>query len=349
MYSTLKNTVLIAFALLVGFILIEGLSRLVYPVQYGHKYYDTDGAPIHPMAGGRYGMAPSLSFYQRTQEFDKLTTHTPQGFRGLPENSTYLKKPDIIFIGDSMTYGIGLGDEETIPYQFCKIMALRCLNLGRPGTSTKAQLDMLEIFLRAEKSKPRRVHLIMNVMTTAQFGGNDLTDNLYDKRVAAHFSAPDTTLKTPTVQTKAGWRAQAFAWRKPILAHSNLARLTYYVFGPMVKTMMAPDIAMAEKELALQATGEELQRLDTLARKNGFSYSVILVHPVHDLLRGTYEETFQDMSAIMPENGRLVSTAQALLREDNPGPQAYYYPLDGHVTVEGAALIADHLAAWDKK
>ncbi len=338
----LKNTALFFAALLIAGLLAEGASRLIYPIEYGHKYFDQDGAPIHPVTGGAYGLTPGLAFVQKTQEFEKRTTHTARGFRGPSNGFMDPRRPDLIFIGDSMTYGIGLADEETIPYLYCAQKNLRCINLARPGTSTGMQLDLLEAYFKEERARPRQVFLIMNVMTTVQFGGNDLTDNLYDARRAQQASSP---AQSTEVEVKPGIAAYAFEWRKAILGSSNLARLTFYVFGPAIKSIMAPGLEENEKIEALKATQDHLLRLEELSRKHGFSVQIILVHPIQDLLRVSYVQTQEDIQSILPEKFRIRGTGDALLKSGNI--QDYYYPLDGHVTPKGAAVIADHLAAQD--
>src|SRR5688572_1489174 len=170
MQGFLKNSALVFAACLTGLILLEGVSRFVYPIQYGHKYFSADGREaVEPANKDEITLKPSLTYRQKTQEFDKITTHTARGFRGPKGGFMDPAKPDVIFIGDSMTYGIGLSDEETIPYLYCQGLKLHCVNLGRPSTSTQDQLDILEHYLTTYAWRPVKVNLIMNAMTSSQF------------------------------------------------------------------------------------------------------------------------------------------------------------------------------------
>ena len=131
MKNALKNLALVLFSVLLSLVLMEGVSRLFMPVQYGHSFVAEDGSAVSPVRDF-HTLAPSLSFRQVTHEYDKATTHTSGGFRG-PMNPA---QPGVIFIGDSFTYGTGLADEETIPFLYCMETGEACVNLGRAGTAT---------------------------------------------------------------------------------------------------------------------------------------------------------------------------------------------------------------------
>lgn len=342
----LKNIGLLCFSLLLAVLVAEGLSRVVYPISYGQKFYTKDGVkPVDPFVGST-SLTPSLSYRQLTPEFDKDTTHTTRGFRGPAGGFMDPKNPDVIFIGDSMTFGIGLADQETIPYLYCQTLKLHCVNLGIPGASTISAIDSLELFMNRYDVRPRKVNLIMNVMTAALFGGNDLLDNLRD-RPSSSAAVPVATEQKKSqpadsnVSKPSLWQ-NIVEHRKWILEHSNLVRVAYYQFAPVLREKFNPAFGKEQKKLAMDVTHDALMRLDTLSRTHGFEYSIYLVHPMQDLTRGTYTQTLKDIVTIAPK-GRVVSTAEALMDTDNP--VNYYYPLDGHIRPEGARKIVGFLTS----
>jgi hypothetical protein len=348
MRGFLKNAGLLGLSVIIALVMLEGLSRLVYPVQYGHKSFDLDGNPIYP-ATDFLGVVPNLTYRQKAQEFDKITTHTAGGYRGPADSFMDVPNPEILFLGDSMTYGVGLADEETIPYLYCKAAGKTCANLGRPGAGTREEIDILQNRLEKDGWRPLEVKLLMNVMTAAQFGGNDLTDNLAaaQRQVEDNIrratiargenpAAAETETATPTLRNFLSLPAET-----DILSTSNLARVGYYIFAPMLRRWFAPEMDATLLKQALSLTQDDLARLEMLSQRYAFRYRLYIVHPMQDITRGTWMQTRNDINAIAP-HGAVVDTAPALIH-DNKNPADYYYALDGHVRPDGAAKIAAYM------
>ncbi len=345
----LKNLAVLAMAGIVAVAVLEGLSRLVWPVQYGHKSFAMDGVtPVYP-ATDMTGVVPSLTYRQRAEEFDVQTSHTARGFRGPTGGFMDPESPAEVFLGDSMTYGVGLSDEDTIPYRYCMAKQVTCANLGRPGTGTGDAVAILQRRL-ADGWRPVRVNLVMNVMTTAQFGGNDLTDNLNSAQSTADIATMHADAPGPVAEAArmpAAWERiiprdalpDIRVTKADILEHSNLARLGYYVFAPMLRQALTPDFSNTQKQDALAITRHHLMTINDLALEHGFEFVVYLVHPMQDLTRNTWQETLTDITSICPV--RVIGTAPALMQDGNP--VQYYYALDGHVRPEGAMRIAQYM------
>ena len=330
--NALKNFLLVIFSLTLTLTGLEFMSRVIMPVQYGHHYIGQDGAPIEPKRDF-YTLKPSIAYRQVTHEFDKPTTHTASGFRGPYD----FPNPDVIFIGDSFTYGTGLADEETIPYLFCAETGERCVNLGRAGTATLHQIEILRAYLDGLKWTPKEVRLIMLAMTTAQMAGNDINGNLEEKTRAQNDFAPMPEKPPENVLQ------EIIAKRKKVLEYSNIARITYYMAGPALRAMLSPEVNETELALAIGATQAQLARLQAMAETRGFRLSIYVVHPMQDLMRGTWQETESTIKRIAPGNVLVVDTAHSLVGTDKP-PQDYYYPIDGHLNPEGAARVAKYMA-----
>ena len=178
MSGVFKNILLLLVSIVVSFGVLEAGSRFIFPVQYGHSFITMDGTADITLSQDLLALTPSITFRQKTHEYDKVTTHTAAGFRGpmTPDN------PDIIFIGDSFTYGTGLSDEETFAYLYCRETGKECANLGRIGSGTVRQIDILEHFMAQESWRPREIKLVMLAMTSALMAGNDLMDNIGESR-----------------------------------------------------------------------------------------------------------------------------------------------------------------------
>ncbi|MGB5832912.1 MAG: hypothetical protein WBG92_13105 [Thiohalocapsa sp.] len=174
----MKNTLALSIGCVIALLLAEGLSRMVLPVFPGAVKLSLQGDPI------RIGFVePGAIYRQFSEEYDALTTITPQGYRA-PEAPG---APDLLFVGDSFTFGQGLADDEAFPALYCEQSGVSCVNLGVPGTGTLAQLDRLERYLTKGRWRPKRVFLFVMAMTQYLGAGNDLHDNVleFDEAKAA--------------------------------------------------------------------------------------------------------------------------------------------------------------------
>ena len=126
-----------------------------------------------------------------------------------------------------------------------------------------------------------------------------------------------------------------------LLRHSNLMRLLKFYAGPLVKSLIIAEPGEQRMAIALDATRSALARLDALSRERGFEYSIYLIVPVNDILRGTQDQTLATLNGVAPKPA--IATAQ--LYGDSPAQ--YYYAFDGHLNPEGNRLLADFLVARD--
>lgn len=331
----MKNLGLVLISLVVSLGLVEVGSRLILPLQYGVAFVSLDGEPITPPIKSDLELKPGITFRQVAQEYDKIISHTPGGFRG----PTSPSEPEIIFIGDSFTYGTGLGDEETIPYLYCTALKLACVNLGRPGTATVRQLDILEHYLGKTGWRPKEVKLMMLVMTSTLMAGNDFNGNVEEWQ--EQNENPQSFEKTEENERN-GLLQGIVSQRKVILRHSNLARVIYYVYGSAVRANFSPKSAEKELEKAMKITQQQLERLDRLSKDLRFSYSVYIIHPIQSLINNTYQQTYRSIFNMVP-NKVVIDTAPALLNSGSI--DSYFYNMDGHLNPVGAKTVADYMAS----
>ncbi len=333
MKSLLQNLALLSVSLLIGLGALEVISRIVLPVRAA-PFVDAAGNEVD-LAGEGYRLRPNVKVWQHTGEFDAEYTTTAAGHR-LPGAAG---GPDVIFIGDSFTFGYGVNDLATFVALFCAKNKVSCANLGRVGTGTAEQIDLLTSYLEREGWRPRRVHLMMFAMTGALMYGNDLTDNL------AHANKiVDLDTDSLTAPSADNILSRCVARFRLPLQKLNLIRVVLLYTGPLLRSWFTPGADAALVAQALEVTGAELRRLDALAHTYGFAYDVTLIHPVQDIMRGTDQQTAYAIRSITPGSIAVRSTADAL-RAD---PAHYYYSLDMHLNAAGHRAIADFLTSVER-
>src|SRR5688572_4955278 len=86
-------------SLVIALALAEGVARAFYPIYDGRDNVTLDGRPIKDW------FEPGSVYRQVSNEYDARTTITDKGHR-VPGTAG---NPDVVFVGDSFTYGYGLG------------------------------------------------------------------------------------------------------------------------------------------------------------------------------------------------------------------------------------------------
>ena len=160
----------IAFSLILGFILLVGFELLSSYHHFGPSSLEGVHFPVTGFDSylGWDGM-PNQSF----QFFEKNVTTNSLGFRG--EEVDYSKE-HILVLGDSVAWGFGVDDTETIPYDLNKLTEkkypnLQVLNLALTGYG----IDQYYLKLEKDISLARPKLIIMIIFT-----GNDFFETAAD-------------------------------------------------------------------------------------------------------------------------------------------------------------------------
>jgi hypothetical protein len=337
------NTLLLASSLILVFFVIEISSRFLLPISPGARYVTVEGAPIKTISGSANRYQANLKFRQVSDEFDSLTSIDNNGNRFTRPPSEI---PEVIFLGDSFTFGHGLTDEQTFSSIYCQKLQISCANLGRNGSGTFVQIDILKHYLDTEGWRPKEVKLFLLAMTSTLMNGNDLLDNYYFTKVrdAADISNTETENRKATAAIKAP--TEIYYWlriRNIALQYSNLARAVYFQFAPMLRVLFSPKPTSETLETALASTKEALEIMAETSIKYGFKYKVYVLHPVQDLMRGSWNETTQNISKL---SSKIVptETAQQFLAT----PKSYYFSYDGHFNALGASTLANFLLSEEE-
>lgn len=321
---------LIVISVLFALSLAEVAAWMFFPISDGRDNITLDGRPIKDW------FEPGSVYRQVSNEYDAVTTITDKGHRvpGTDGN------PDVIFVGDSFTYGFGLRDDETFVSIYCQTLRLECVNLGKPGSGTWQQIERLRQFITQWSWKPKEVKLFFFGMSGSFSAGNDFVDNYntYMRQHGGHVGAGEAgEFQKHTVTFSGGVIEQLIELQAYILDKSMLVRLAKFYWGPFLKSVVVADPGEERFAVALMATKEYLAQLDELSRQKGFDYTIYLIVPVQDIIRGTYGETLAMLNQVSPK--AVISTAHLF----TDSPQSYYYAYDGHLNPSGSRRVAEFL------
>jgi len=344
MKARISNMILLVVSLAIGLILLESASRWILPISPGARNLSLDGKPLMTISATEHRLRTSYEFRQVSTEFDARARTDSYGNR-VTGDTTDGRNPETIFLGDSFTFGHGLQDDQTFAWQYCLAVKKSCANLGRSGTGTLVQTGVLKHYLRSEGWRPREVKLFILAMTSTLMSGNDLLDNYYFVKVGQVKSSASDKQAGEIAARQVRAPSHINTWlvlRKWFLARSNLARIGYLHLAPIVRRNFSPTPSDETLKMALAATGVAFEQLFALAQQYDFKFSIYILHPIQDILRGTDDQTEAALQIISPAS-KVISTAR-LFRLD---PEQYYFSYDGHLNPEGARRIADFLISND--
>jgi hypothetical protein len=327
----LLRLVLLAGSLVFALLVAEVLLRVVAPINDGRANVALDGRPITGW------FEPGSVYRQVSNEYDVLTTITDKGHR-VPGASG---NPDVVFLGDSFTYGWGLSDTESFASIYCATVVRECANLGAPGTGTLRQVRRLRHFLTAWHWRPREVKLFFFGMSSSFSAGNDFVDNYTYGRWMNGERAGEVLANTAGQEPTLSLAARVIGWQSRLLEHSNLVRFAKFHWGPLLRSLLLADPGQERMAEALMYTEEGFAELDELSRDIGFEYSVYLIVPVQDIIRGTHGQTLATLNRV--SRTPAVSTATLFVA----APQQFYYAYDGHLNAKGSRRIAELLVSLD--
>ncbi len=303
----------------------EVVSRYIMPLAPGAKLLGAGGHE-ESLFSEPSRIAPSLNLTQVAPEFAVRLTTTVLGYRGPDAGAS----PEVVFIGDSFTFGTGLTDAETISSLYCEGKQIQCANLGVPGSGTVVQINTLERFLVQHEWRPKTVIIMPLMMTQALFAGNDLEDNL-------QYSAATAALDGDRQSESIAANIQRWAIKR-----SNLARLIKFRMGSVLRNFITPKFDAERLQQALKETTRQFDRLRTLACMYSFQIRVVLLHPMQSIARNFSSETLSRVQGAIPWL-HIEDTAALFL----PDPNRFYYSFDGHFNSHGSLLVANYLRQVD--
>jgi hypothetical protein len=327
-------------SLLVSLLIIEVILRVFFPLYGGRDNVTLDGRSITSF------LQPGTVYRQLSNEYDALTTITDKGHRVPAVDGN----PEIVFVGDSFTFGFGLTDDETFASIYCKHQQRSCANLGMPGSGTSRQVKRLEQFIERWNWRPKQVKLFFFGMSRSFSSGNDFVDNYnYGQWFDAQSKQPVASASldgrkaepapAPRDKPQVGFGEWILSWQTFLLENVHLVRHAKYHWGPMLRTFVLAEPDEKRRAAALHYSERGFRELDALSRRVGFAYEVYLIVPSHDILMGTDGETLAMLSSVA--SSPPIATAQ-LFRE---APGDFYFSYDGHLNPKGSRRLAEFLVA----
>jgi hypothetical protein len=265
----------------------------------------------------------------------------PRGYRG-----SAAAVADAVFIGDSMVYGHGVGEADTLPAQFSRQTGLKAANLGQQGTCL---VQGLQLF-RAKGLPLRPRHVFVSSHPTDLLDAffwydaaeidRFIVDPGYVPRAKPQFTAPRNVLDV--------WAQHvALPLRAARLLHAILARpsrwefrgaegMTGDRFVPGRDWIEQPFAPTPAEQQGWRAHREAAARIKKLADTVG-ARTVLFDLGYPAAFSAAVERLAGEIGATYSPAGR-----RALARAQAGGEM--YLARDGHWTPEGAAVIAEALA-----
>jgi hypothetical protein len=304
---------------LIGLAIIELVLRAFAPLPVpGGIYLDRNGQMVRP-AQDELTLRPNLDVTHKGSEFAARIRTNSLGNRIIDNES---RTPDVLWLGDSFTFGHGVSDEEVFSYIVCTQNHIVCQNMGHSGSNTFQQVAILANAMAKADVRPKSVVLVMLTACWIEQAGNDLGDNLIPTRAAG--SQPPTD-RQGLLKRLQGLVGKYEIVKRAMLTFSGwIKRSTYRCSDP------------GQVGRALEATQTALRKLEDLARSSGFSVTLVEIHPYQEL-DGPFRETERLVGDIVPAGFARIPTGQYFRKEQ-------YYPYDGHFNAAGHARLAEVLA-----
>jgi len=342
------NTLVAAVAMLACLGLVEAAIRTFAPQPIGPSQFAFDPIRGDIPVPGQHGRRTLPGVYDYTYANNSL------GLRGGEIDLADTSRQRVLILGDSFTYGIGVGDGQTFASQVGRYLAsqdplIEVVNGGNPGVGTDYELKFyrtLGIALR-----PRLVALF--------FFANDFEDNSFAKYYAV---SEQGAIEEKPLQDTVGSRKQALSGNRFynwLISWSHTANLLKQFAinlvlrgrlageGPQVGVVSYHDDNGYSTEANVRITGILLGALRDAVARDRADFIVFYVPPRENVAM------FQDKGSLSRDETALTAICQALnvpLYSLTPVLAArtrdlsHLYFAEGHWNPEAHALVADIVA-----
>ncbi len=299
-------------------------------------------------------LSPDWSGRHEHADYDVSYTITRQGYRDSFPQEKQAGQPLIAFVGDSFTFGLGVGDGETFVDILDEQSDSVFVNCGIPGYSTDQQCLLIEDDVLSYK--PDQVILMVQLV-------NDVFDNerpypLQANRGKPHFVVEAgglvlTNVPVPMIR-KSQYRskedlASVVSGQEPsaLMRHSALARMILSHF------QLSVDTSGFEQRFAsaLDLFRMIVTRAEEACDKEGVALKLVLLPGRSYVTRpdspsAAYQEYLRARIVEQGEAGgwEVLDLAHLLRERYESDGGEWFYKRDGHLTPEGHRVVADLLA-----
>ncbi|HKA22826.1 MAG TPA: hypothetical protein VKN18_31435 [Blastocatellia bacterium] len=373
----LSSFLLFAGSIVFALALAEGMLRLVPGLLSVELQQIVQADPdnygvAHPYIG--YLGGPNKTFIIAGRDF-RAANHTDgYGFRNA---WPWPEKAEIVAVGDSVTFGYGVEDDQAWPALVAKALPHnRLINLGLIGAGTQQYLRLYETF--GTRLHPKL--LLVGFLVRNDFWDADMFDGWLKSGAQGNFMVwrdygrPRST--SLSLDQPIGNLVRSLLWRGHVLASkSHFYNLLMYVqrylrgYGTSKpRIFRAPDGTQLQLDLggftsqtgigqpgnrAFDISVEALQRLHSISRANGTKILVVLQPSKEEVYLPLMGETNVDADPGRPLRVKLGELGIPYLdllpdfRTRAAKGEVLFFEVDGHPNPRGYALIAelvlDHL------
>jgi hypothetical protein len=331
---------------------LEGLARLkpLFPAEWmaGHLYSETYGWALRPHAHFEWVLKKG----DRRIWEHKQATVNGEGYRGpVVARRPAPGRSRVVMLGDSVTFGHGVGDDETFCAALSRDPRLEAVNLGVPGYGTDQELIQLE--REGLAFHPQAV--VLNVCVANDFFDNVLPVALFDGHSPKpYFLAEGSGLRLIDAHLKLSWRKR-LAVR---IAERSYLFNDYLALAGRTQDSVAVGADAPSPEHwtararrirrdmgpALEITTRLVEEMAHVCREHGVRF-LVLLHPNAEAFEGTPgpgdallgEPRLRGVEMI-DLRGRYAEQHLAFADIAIDGP--------GHLTQQGHLVVADVVRAW---
>jgi lysophospholipase L1-like esterase len=336
-------------SLLVTFLVAELGLRLFW-----NDYYvagPRGNVVFHPTRG--WANAPNATVDFGKPEFHFIAHHNSLGFRGPEIGPKQPGRIRVLALGDSMTYGLGVNDDETFEAQLEALdPRFEVLNSGVPGYSTVEELLLL-----------REVGLDLDPdLVLLMFLPNDLEGALKESYTRVTLENGVLHFDTPTEPQLDHPALRAKQTRHPQLSRSYVYRfvsdrlkILRYLAREEIGLPVSDGSALRpeEREPAWQLVGALLHEVDRLTRAHGAKFLLVgipeprVVEPEMRVV-GIDPESFNVQEKLHKLADRegipMFDLLPGLSAEHVRSGRPLHYHFDGHWNPVGHRVAADLIA-----
>lgn len=357
--SRLINLGLLACSSLVALLLAELLLRTFVQVgsfqwqsESGHHWSSDDSSRDYVLTPGFQGRLSA-------PEFDHVVRINSLGFRG--EEPDLKERPGWV-IGDSFVFGVGAGQQETIPARLARHLELAgqprpVWNLGIPSHSS----PQYRLTLQAQRQHVRPAWIVVCLfMGRLPSDANDLwgavtfenqrlrwDDTAGGPTDDASRADPNETKSDPAHPTRRPSLTKRLrASLKWLQRHSALYTFTASRLAPSLRAWRHRGTQLAELEVRTFEQGwvylhRDLQAMALAATEDDIPMWLVHIPEASDVINGHWQ-VFERLGTVAGELDIPLIDLRPVFEGDSG--RDLYYPLDGHLNPDGYDRVAEEIA-----
>ena len=296
------------------------------------------------------------------REFKFHVTTDSNGFRITePRERNERLKPEIVVLGDSQTFGIGVNDDQTFSSYLSSVTGRSVLNTGCSGYNNYEELALARSIISYLKPK---------MLVLAFFAGNDPYENFQNRKLESppKFQSPSKTSRV-SLGTVKEWLSKNSAVYILLMRLRGLDAVNKLVCRlGLVKALPPEELEIFKKPVSQRAgefwhaTDPAILQLHELCRSQGIDLIVLFIPDryqvetaywlqwlrKYQLKAGDFDlnapnKHVADLCAL---NGIHFMDPTSALRSLQTSEGQMYWHIDSHLAPRGHAVIAKSLAEY---